>query len=97
MAKAQCSTLETRDAAQHVKLGAGAQLVLKRHMQARWTGMHRGTQTFTFTDQIQKIPGRIGKPIEIVGNGEVLNDVAFPGVDDAAVGLDPVSHRCFST
>ena len=32
------------------------------------------------------------EPIEIIGDREMLGDVAFPGRHGAAIGLDPVGH-----
>jgi hypothetical protein len=61
-------------------------------MQARRAGIHRRPQDLAFSDQIDKIAGRIGKPIEIVGNREVLDDIAFLCVDDTAIRFKPLSH-----
>src|SRR5689334_54375 len=42
--------------------------------------------------QIEEVASRGREPIEIVADGEVLDDVALPGVDHAPIGLEPIGH-----
>ena len=61
-----------------MKSRAGAQLVLKGRAAARRAIAHTSVEVIAFSGEIEKVPGRVGEPIEVIGDGEVLDDVALP-------------------
>src|SRR5262245_29152923 len=92
MTEPQRALIDLRDGAQHVEAGAGAQLLREARVETPRARPGRRVEGLAFADQLEKIPGRIGKAIEVVGDREMLHDVAFRRADDAAIGLDPFGH-----
>src|SRR5215475_7127056 len=76
--------------------GAGAQLLGERHIKTRRARPNRCAEPLAFADQLVEISRRIGKALKVVGDREVLHDIAFPGADDPAIGLDPFGHAASS-
>src|SRR5262245_3529755 len=96
MTEAQRTVVDGYDRAQDVEAGTGAQFLCEGRVEARWASLDDGHQRFALADKLEKIPCRIGKPLEIVGDGEMLHDIAFPCTDDATIGLDPLRHAASS-
>src|SRR5439155_152091 len=92
MAELQRAGIDARHGAQNVKTGPGSQLLLKGRVPARWAIAHASIEAIAYSGEIEEVPRRVGEPIEVIGDGEVLDDVAFPRVDDAPIGLEPLSH-----
>ena len=84
--------MHANNCAQHVESGRGAQFLLESCMAARRRRAQARTSRIAYTNQVQQVPSRVGEAVEVVGNGEMLNNIAFPGVDHAPVGLEPLSH-----
>src|SRR6185436_1988302 len=92
MTEPQRTVFDGYDRAQNVEAGAGAQLLGEGRVEMRWTRLDHRAKRLGLVDQLEKIAGRIGKALKIVGDGEMLHDIAFPGADDATKGLDPLGH-----
>ena len=97
MAELQRTRIDGRHGGQDVKPGAGAQLVLKGRVTPAWPMAHAGIEDIALSDEVDEVPRRVGEPIEVIGDGEVLDDVAFPRVDDAPIGLEPLCHSARSS
>ena len=92
MAEPQRARIDARHGRQNVETRPGAQLVLKGRVTARWVVEHASVETIAYSGEIEEVPGRVGEPIEVIGDGEVLDDVAFPRIDYTPIGLEPLSH-----
>ena len=96
MAEAQRTFLDGHDRTQHVEAGARAQLPYEGRVETRRARSKRWLEAFGFADKAEKISRRIGKALEVVGDREMLHDIAFPGADDTTIRLDPFGHAAAS-
>jgi hypothetical protein len=85
------STLEREGRAFDMKAAAGAQLAHEPQVEA--AVKPGAAQQVAQVQQVGEVALGIGQPVEIVGDREVLGDVAFPGRHRAAIGLAPAVHR----
>src|SRR5690349_4869149 len=92
MPEPQRTLIDANDRAQDVKDGAGAQLLGEADIKTCRGHSERWAKRFGLARQLQEISPRIGKALKVVGNGEMLDDIALPGADDATIGLDPIGH-----
>src|SRR5262249_25002977 len=92
MAELQRALIDAGHSRQYMIAGPGSELVLKGRVIARWAISHAILDGTSCSDQIGEVTGRFGETVEVIRDGEVLNDVAFPGVDNTAIGLEPVGH-----
>lgn len=92
MAEIERVLADAQNSGQHVERGAGAQLVLECRMQPRGAGADRGQEVFAGDGGLEKIARRIGEAVEVIGDGEVLDDIALPGADDATIRFMPFGH-----
>src|SRR5689334_5190873 len=74
-----------------VEATASAQFAGKAHIETPFEPA--GAQHFTKPKFGGKMGLRILEPIEIIGDREMLGDIALPGRHGAAIGLHPIRHR----
>src|SRR5262249_31615173 len=92
VAELQRAGVDAGDSGQNVKSSPGAQLGLEGGKPARRAMAPAGAVGIAEPDEIEIVARRVREPVEIVGDGEVLDDVALPRVDHAAIGLEPIGH-----
>src|SRR5215475_4558387 len=80
-------------AAQDVKARPGAQLVLKGCVMAHRAVVEPSVNAVSCT-MIEEVPHRVGEAVEIIRDGEVLDDIALPGIDYTPIGFNPLYHPC---
>ena len=73
-----------------LKAAAGAQFAREPHIEP--VGKTAVAQPLAEPQRVGQVRLRLLEPLEVIGDREMLGDVAFPGRHGAAIGLDPVRH-----